>query len=149
MSADPATQLVADVLTLYVLPVNYHAPLARDEKHRDVAERCAPVIVDALRTAGLLAAERERADRAVRDRNYAMRQRDEERRAKEGNIDALNAAIERADREKARADNLIRSIRAWVRHGEAVPSNVTTYDRWMVHAELLGLLPDDPKEAER
>jgi hypothetical protein len=35
-----------------------------------------------------------------------------------------------------------RRIEAWIRHGEAVPSDVTTYDRGIVHAELRMLIQD-------
>lgn len=36
----------------------------------------------------------------------------------------------------ARQEDLERRMEAWIRHGEAVPSAVTTYDRWIVHDEL-------------
>lgn len=35
-----------------------------------------------------------------------------------------------------------RRLTAWIRHGEAVPSDVTTYDRWIVHAELRQMIDD-------
>lgn len=31
-------------------------------------------------------------------------------------------------------------IEAWIRHGEAVPADVTTYDRWIVHEELRAIV---------
>lgn len=39
-------------------------------------------------------------------------------------------------------DKLARKIEAWIRHGEAVPSDVTTYERWIVNTELRGLIEE-------
>jgi len=35
---------------------------------------------------------------------------------------------------------LRRKIEAWIRHGEAVPEDCTTYERWIVHYELRALI---------
>jgi len=42
-------------------------------------------------------------------------------------------AMNEADDEQA---VVRRKVEAWIRHGEAVPPGVTTYDREIVHAEL-------------
>lgn len=39
-------------------------------------------------------------------------------------------------------DDLCRRIEAWIRHGEAVPADVTTYDRWIVHEELRAIIAE-------
>jgi hypothetical protein len=51
----------------------------------------------------------------------------------------------RAERDTfaARLDKLRAGIEAWIRHGEAVPDHVTTYQRWIVHEELKALLAAD------
>lgn len=49
---------------------------------------------------------RAEVEQVVTARNYAMRQRDEERKAKEGNIRHLNAAIERTEATEAEAADL-------------------------------------------
>jgi hypothetical protein len=59
--------------------------------------------------ADIAVADEEQAE-IVRARNAAMRQRDEERRAKEGNIRALNAAIERAEKAEAEVERLTREL---------------------------------------
>lgn len=132
-----------------------HAPadLAAERERGDQAEREAADLLAALEEKatcacghGVVCQECALVDRERADREKAR-------------ADAAGAEVQRARSEmgqwrrlaherQARADALIRSIRAWVRHGEAVPPNVTTYDRWLVHAELLALLPDDTKEAE-
>ena len=51
----------------------------------------------------------------------------------------------------ARAEALVdveRRVEAWIRHGEAVPSDVTDYDREIVHAELRMILMRSRAEAE-
>lgn len=53
--------------------------------------------------------------------------------------------------EMREAVELARKIEAWVRHGEAVPADVTTYERWIVNTELRDIiapyLPIAPAEA--
>jgi len=45
-------------------------------------------------------------------------------------------------RVNARRSELIRKLEAWIRHGEAVPADVTTYDRAIVNAELRALIEE-------
>ena len=42
-----------------------------------------------------------------------------------------------------------RRIEAWIRHGEQVPADVTTYERWIVHGELRALIRDYRQEDRR
>ncbi|KAB2808336.1 hypothetical protein F9L07_22740 [Pimelobacter simplex] len=49
----------------------------------------------------------------------------------------------------AALDEIEKRIEAWVRHGEAVPADVTTYDREIVHRELRALICDYRQEQDR
>ncbi|KAB2809244.1 hypothetical protein F9L07_19580 [Pimelobacter simplex] len=49
----------------------------------------------------------------------------------------------------AALDEIERRIEAWIRHGEAVPADVTTYDREIVHRELRALICDYRQEQDR
>lgn len=55
----------------------------------------------------------------------------------------VQAVIDQRDALVDRHAELRRAIEAWIRHGEAVPSDVTTYERWIVHTELRAILDDD------
>lgn len=54
---------------------------------------------------------------------------------------------DRAEAAETRTERLERGIRAFVRHGQAVPRGVTTYDRGIVHAELLALVDAEKESA--
>ncbi len=43
-----------------------------------------------------------------------------------------------------RPGDLHTALAAWIRHGEAVPDDATTYERWIVNAELRALLDEHP-----
>ena len=58
----------------------------------------------------------------ARDRNYAMRERDEERRAKEGNIAALNAACAERDQLREALEREVQAIAAMLRTALAQPA---------------------------
>lgn len=64
---------------------------------------------------------------------------------------AYSAALARANAREAEVRQQVADLRgrieAWIRHGESVPSDVTTYDRWIVHSELRAALAGDTTEA--
>lgn len=41
-----------------------------------------------------------------------------------------------------RLDRLLQHLKAWIRHGEAVPSDVTTYERSTVHDDLRAFIKE-------
>lgn len=63
---------------------------------------------------------------AVSARNYAMRQRDEEARAKVGNIEALNAAIVERDAARTEAERLRDEVESKARDGRLRLRAMTT-----------------------
>jgi len=49
-------------------------------------------------------------------------------------------AAQRAEGAREALAGAERRLEAWIRHGEAVPDDVTTYERWIVHDELRALV---------
>lgn len=54
----------------------------------------------------------------------------------------MTDTTEQAVNEGYVSDVLARRLEAWIRHGEAVPASVTTYDREIVNYELRELIRD-------
>lgn len=59
--------------------------------------------------------------------------------------EAVHALLGEVRRLHRRRDRLRQRIESWIRHGEAVPPDVTTYDRETVHIELRAMLEEDSR----
>lgn len=61
-----------------------------------------------------------------------------------GDHPELYAVVEQiiAEHLTARMTLLSQKVEAWIRHGEAVPADVTDYDRSIVHIELRALVEE-------
>jgi hypothetical protein len=111
---------LAEVALAAALCHEYH-PMHWDVAYGNRNRPCGACRIHAAALAGYeppgsyargVADERGKVDEVVRARNYAMRQRDEERAAKEGNIAALNVALNNAEGYRAMHADLAAAVKA-------------------------------------